>query len=162
MNSEKRCGTCARGCYRPNGAIACGAPVDEDAILGRAGMNAIWAERKYSISRLNALAGAIGRAQRGQPPIPELDARLAREPEGADADCMHPNDGATCKMWQAHSELAGDDENWHDMTTFGSQYEEQISESGKRRHRPLRFDMGEREFGSERGVGDWRPGAGRS
>lgn len=157
--AEHRCGTCARGFYRNNGMVACGAPVDQDAILGRGGVNPIWAERKYSLGRIGGLATALARAQKGLPPDQESDAKVAAEPEGSDAECMHPNDGATCKMWQAHPELAGEDEYWRDFTVLGSQYEEQVSDSGKRRHRPLRLSIGGREFGEERGIGDWRPGA---
>lgn len=158
IDTTKRCGTCARGSYRKDGMVACGAAVDPDAILGAAGANPIWAERKYSRGRIEGLATAIARAQKGLPPDTEADAKLAREPEGSDADCMHSADGASCKMWQAHPELARDDECWHDMTVFGSQYEQQWSENGKYRHRPLKLDFGERRFGEERGFGDWRPG----
>lgn len=157
---DKRCGNCARGCYRRDiHAIACGAPVDEDAIMGRAGVNPIWAERKYSMTKIGGLAAAIRRAQNGLPPDQEADDKALAETSGSDCDCMNPADGAQCKMWQSHPDLAGDDEAWHDMTMLGSQYEEQISETGKRRHRPLRLSIEPREFGEERGVGDWRPGA---
>ncbi|WP_027578516.1 hypothetical protein [Bradyrhizobium sp. Ai1a-2] len=161
-DTMKRCGTCARACYRQDGMIACGAPVDQDAIMGRGGVNPIWAERKYNLDRIGGLVTALSRAQKGLPPDLQSDAKLAREPEGSDAECMHPNDGNTCRMWQQHPDLAGDDEDWRDCTMLGSQYEEQISTSGKRRHRPLRLDMvGVRDrFGDERGIGDWRPGAG--
>ena len=154
----KRCGNCARGIYRQDGMIACGAAVDQEVILGRDGTNPIWAERKYSFARIGGLAAAIARAQAGLPPDHDSDAKLAREPEGSDANCMHPNDGGICKTWQAHPDLAGDDENWIDITAVGSQYEEQISHSGKRRHRPLRLSFERAEFGEEHGLGDWRPG----
>ncbi len=144
--------------------VACGAPVDQDAILGRGGVNPIWAERKYSLGRIGGLAAALARAQKGLPPDQESDAKVAAEPEGSDAECMHPNDGATCKMWQAHPELAGDDEYWRDFTVVGSPYQEQISDSGKRRHRPLPLRLGGLrrdmlDFAQDEDMGDWRPGA---
>lgn len=154
----KRCGTCARASYRQDGMIACGAPVDQDALLGRAGVNPIWAERKYNPDRIAGLAAALARAKKWLPPDTDADAKLAREPEGSDAECMHPSDGITCKMWQAHPDLAGDEERWHGCTVIGSNYEEQYSETGKRRHRLLRLGFERREFGEELGIGDWRPG----
>lgn len=155
---DRKCGTCGRGVYRADGAIACGAAVDQDALLGRGGINPIWAERKYSLGRIGGLAAALARAQSGLPPDQESDAKVASEPEGSDAECMHPNDGATCKTWLPHPEIATD-EDWHDITVLGCPYQEQISNSGRRRHRPLRLVVGRGDFDQELGVGDWRPGA---
>lgn len=161
--TDQRCGTCARGFYRTdNGMVSCSARVDEDAILGRGGINPIWAERKYNIGRIGGLAAALARAQKGLPPNQEADAKVAVAPEGSDFENMPPNDGAACKMWKAHPELGGDDECWHEATVVGSPYQEQISDSGKRRHRPLSLRIGgirQDMLAQDEDMGDWRPGA---
>lgn len=157
MIPDRRCGTCARGCYQPDGLVACGAPVDDAALLGAAGVNPIWAERKYSTQRVGGLTLALLRAQRGQPADHQSDARVTAEPEGSDCERMHPSDGAECKLWEPHPDLGGDDEDWRDLTFLGSAYEVQVSRTGKRRHRPLRIGPVSDLF-ANRGYGDWRPG----
>ena len=79
----KRCNDCARGWRRDNGNIACGAPVDDDALRGGVGQNPIWAERKYS-------------------PAGIIAALLSSDVLGNGMDCenMRPDDGADCKLWQ--------------------------------------------------------------
>ncbi len=83
----KRCDTCGRGWRRDDGNIACGAPVNDDALHGREGQNAIWAERKYSPAGLAMMFSgfALGAA-------------------GMDCENMRPDDGADCKLWRLHGE----------------------------------------------------------
>jgi hypothetical protein len=80
--SAHRCGTCGFSWDRDNGRVSCGAPVDDGALLGVPGVNAIWAERKYSPFGL--LAAVVGDVN----------------PEGTDCENLDPNDGELCKMWK--------------------------------------------------------------
>ena len=57
-----------------------------------------------------------------------------------------------------------DQDNWHDATAIHSQFEQQISRTGKYRHRPLMLSS-EDNFLSKRtdrfqfrGYGEWRRG----
>lgn len=88
--NDQRCGTCSRGWKNGKGTISCGAGVDQDALAGdSAGVNPIWAERKYGKSRLMAiLAGNVAGAA---------------EPEGSNCEDLNPNDGAQCKTWLPNS-----------------------------------------------------------
>jgi hypothetical protein len=92
MSNPKRCGTCARGWKNDKiGKIACGAPVDEDALRGSdVGVNPIWAERKYDPRRIAMIAAN--------------DPKAAEEPIGSDCENMDPSDGADCKMWEVTGE----------------------------------------------------------
>ena len=58
-----------------------------------------------------------------------------------------------------HQEQDGDSEKcelWVCITTFGSQYEEQLEiYSNKRRYRPLKMEL--RQF-EEKGIGEWKSG----
>lgn len=81
------CGTCARGYRRDNGNISCGAAVDDAALrAGEAGMNPIWAERKYHRVRLFLMLA-------GKP----------TNDEGIDCENMRPDDGARCRVWQSRT-----------------------------------------------------------
>lgn len=83
----KSCGNCARGWIRENGAISCGAGVNDAALAGDCeGINPIWAERKYDPSRVTAMLTG------------NLD--LAAEPLGSDCENMAPADGKDCNMWK--------------------------------------------------------------
>lgn len=48
------------------------------------------------------------------------------------------------------------EETWEDCTVFGSGYEQQLSNRGNWRHRPLK--SGSIEFGEEKGIGPWQQG----
>jgi hypothetical protein len=81
--TQQRCATCCRGIPNGRGAIACAAAVDDAALLGEPGVNAIWAERKYGRETLLGLMA-------GRP-----------MPTGTDCENMALDDGADCKMWKA-------------------------------------------------------------
>ena len=84
----KICKNCARGWLRENGAICCGAGVDDDGLAGNSdGVNPIWAERKYNPARIIAILSN--------------NSDLAAEPLGSDCENMDPIDGSDCKMWEA-------------------------------------------------------------
>ena len=79
----KRCDTCGYGWRRHDRNIGCGAPVDDDALLGGKGQNPVWAERKYSSAGLISVlsgSGILG--------------------DGMDCENMRPDDGANCKLWR--------------------------------------------------------------
>ena len=81
--STKRCDTCGRGWRRDNGNIACGAPVDDDALRGELGRNPIWAERKYCPAGILAALYGSGSLVKG-----------------TDCENMRPDDGVGCKLWR--------------------------------------------------------------
>lgn len=80
----KTCGTCARGfMVEDTGKIACGAAVDDDALLrSSVGNNPCWAWRKYGPFVLLGLPAT----------------------KNTDCDNMDPNDGEHCAAFLAQQE----------------------------------------------------------
>jgi hypothetical protein len=51
------------------------------------------------------------------------------------------------------------EENWHDATGYGDIYEQQVSDSGRLRHRQCRFDRpGPRAWERVNNEAEWRDG----
>lgn len=59
--------------------------------------------------------------------------------------------------------MSDQDEKWRDVTKVGSVWQEEISDSGGKRFRPLNLRVADaplnaRSLGQERGIGPWQYG----